>query len=96
MEITVSLHCYQVIKSTGPNLHVITLDTCLKCLCSLQLFPFHQALCSAITPVRVQFEVNGKGVPEGFFERKWIAHFAGDELELISKALPLPVAPEAA
>ena len=56
--------------------------------------PDFQALCSAITPVRVQFEVNGKGVPEGFFERKWIAHFAGDELELISKAQP--VAPEAA
>ena len=39
--------------------------------------------------MRVQFEVNGKGIPEGFFERKWIAHFAGEELEMVMKAKPV-------
>ena len=39
----------------------------------------------------MQFEVDGKGIPTGFFERKWIAHFAGEELELVSKAKPVEV-----
>ena len=46
-----------------------------------------KTLCSAITPVRVEFEPSGEGVPPGMFERKWIAHFAGEELELIKKAI---------
>jgi hypothetical protein len=42
-------------------------------------------MCSAITPLKVEFEVDGKGIPSGMFERKWMAHFAGEELELVAK-----------
>ena len=49
-----------------------------------------KTLCSAITPVKVEFEPTGEGIPSGMFERKWIAHFAGDELELIKKGEKLP------
>jgi len=52
-----------------------------------------KSLCSAITPLRVQFEVTGKGIPDGMFERKWVAHFAGSEVDLISKAPPAVVEP---
>eukprot|EP01035_Chromulina_nebulosa_P020383 gene20383-26453_t len=43
-----------------------------------------KTLCSAITPIRVEFQPSG-GVPTGMFEKKWIAHFNADELELISR-----------
>mmetsp|Transcript_21944 Transcript_21944/g.36748 ORF Transcript_21944/g.36748 Transcript_21944/m.36748 type:complete len:182 (-) Transcript_21944:54-599(-) len=45
-----------------------------------------KTLCSAITPVKVMFEPNGDGIPPDMFERKWMAHFAADELELVQKA----------
>lgn len=45
-----------------------------------------KSLCSAITPVKVDFEPTGKGVPEGMFKRKFTAHFAGEELELVQAA----------
>ena len=44
-----------------------------------------KALCSAITPIRVEFEPNGPGIPENMFEKKWIAHFDSTELELIKE-----------
>lgn len=43
----------------------------------------HGTLCSAITPIKVDFEPNGEGIPPNMFEKKWIAHFAADELELV-------------
>jgi hypothetical protein len=42
-----------------------------------------KTLCSAITPIKVEFAPDGDGIPLNMFERKWIAHFSGDELELI-------------
>lgn len=45
-----------------------------------------KSLCSAITPVKVDFEPTGNGVPEGMFTRKFTAHFAGDELDLVTAA----------
>jgi len=47
-----------------------------------------KSLCSAITPIKVEFEPTSAGVPAGMFERKWTAHFAHDELDLVSKAPP--------
>ena len=41
----------------------------------------YKSLCSAITPVKVEFQPNGKGIPEGMFGRKFSAHFASTELE---------------
>jgi len=46
----------------------------------------YQTLCSAITPVKVDFQPNGEGIPPNMFEKKWIAHFAAKELELLSRA----------
>ena len=46
----------------------------------------YKSLCSAITPIRVEFQPNDKSIPENMFEKKWIAHFASDELELIQSA----------
>jgi hypothetical protein len=43
-------------------------------------------LCSAITPVKVEFLPDGGGVPAGMFERKFLLHFAADELELVEAA----------
>lgn len=43
----------------------------------------YKSLCSAITPVKVEFQPDGKSVPVGMFTRKWVAHFASNELELI-------------
>jgi len=44
-----------------------------------------KSLCSAITPIRVQFQPDSEGVPEGMvFEKAWIGHFDKDELELLS------------
>ena len=45
----------------------------------------YKSLCSAITPVKVEFQPTSNGIPVGMFDRKWIAHFAGDELELIKR-----------
>ena len=54
---------------------------------SLQLYGRKfKTLCSAITPVKVEFEINSEGIPPNMFERKWMAHFSGDELELIKPA----------
>jgi len=44
-----------------------------------------KALCSAITPIRVEFDPAGPGIPEKMFEKKWIAHFDSNELELIKE-----------
>jgi len=46
----------------------------------------YKSLCSAITPVKVEFQPTSNGIPVEMFERKWNAHFAGDELELIKRA----------
>ena len=46
----------------------------------------YKSLCSAITPVKVEFQPTNTGIPAGMFDRKWNAHFAGDELELIKRA----------
>jgi hypothetical protein len=43
-----------------------------------------KSLCSAITPVKVEFQIDGEGIPEGMFDRKWQAHFCAEELELVS------------
>lgn len=43
----------------------------------------HGTLCSAITPIKVEFEPDGEGIPQNMFEKKWIAHFAADELEFV-------------
>mmetsp|Transcript_28232 Transcript_28232/g.38863 ORF Transcript_28232/g.38863 Transcript_28232/m.38863 type:complete len:184 (+) Transcript_28232:16-567(+) len=48
----------------------------------------YQTLCSAITPIKVDFQPNGEGIPPNMFEKKWIAHFAANELELLSRAPP--------
>lgn len=47
-----------------------------------------KTLCSAITPVKVTFGPDGgKGsYPEDMFDKKFVAHFAGDELELVEKS----------
>ena len=34
-----------------------------------------RALCSAITPIKVEFEPNGEGIPPGMFERNFFLHF---------------------
>jgi hypothetical protein len=44
----------------------------------------HQSLCSAITPIKVEFSPDGEGIPQNMFERKWLAHFDKNELQLIS------------
>eukprot|EP00981_Chlorochromonas_danica_P008372 scaffold2163_cov158-Ochromonas_danica.AAC.7 len=43
-------------------------------------------LCSAITPIKVEFLPDGEGIPPGKFDRKWSAHFSCDELELVQAA----------
>jgi hypothetical protein len=45
-----------------------------------------KTLCSAITPVKVKFSPEDPSIPAGMFDRAWIGHFAGDELELVSRA----------
>lgn len=47
-----------------------------------------KSLCSAITPIKVEFEPTDVGIPSGMFQKKWSAHFAAEELDLISKAPP--------
>ena len=42
----------------------------------------NKSLCSAITPVKVEFLPNRPGIPSGMFEKKWSAHFNAEELEL--------------
>jgi hypothetical protein len=42
----------------------------------------HKSLCSAITPIKVQFKPGGKGVPAEV-ERPFFLHFAAGEVELI-------------
>lgn len=42
-----------------------------------------KSLCSAITPIKVEFQPNGSGIPEGMFDKKWNAHFCAEELELL-------------
>lgn len=46
-----------------------------------------KTLCSAITPVKVTFEPGtGQGsYPEDMFDKKFVAHFAGDELVLVER-----------
>lgn len=51
-----------------------------------------KTLCSAITPVKVAFMPEDPSIPKDMFEKKWIAHFAGDELELVERP---PLAPSA-
>lgn len=46
----------------------------------------YKTLCSAITPIKVEFQLDGDGIPSAMFERKWIAHFSSDELDLIRAA----------
>lgn len=42
-----------------------------------------QTLCSAITPIKVEFQPDSPGIPADMFQRKWSAHFEHTELELI-------------
>lgn len=46
----------------------------------------YKTLCSAITPIKVEFQPDGDGIPSAMFEKKWIAHFSSDELDLIRAA----------
>lgn len=48
-----------------------------------------KTLCSAITPVKVAFFPDNKSLPSGMFDKKWIAHFAGAELELVERPPPV-------
>jgi len=43
----------------------------------------YKSLCSAITPVKVEFQPASKGIPDGMFSRKFSVHFASTELEKI-------------
>lgn len=45
-----------------------------------------KTLCSAITPVKVKFSPEDPSIPAGMFDKAWVGHFAGDELELVSRA----------
>jgi hypothetical protein len=45
----------------------------------------HGTLCSAITPIKVEFEPTGEGIPPGMFTKKFVGHFSHDELELIRR-----------
>lgn len=47
-------------------------------------------LCSAITPIKVEFQPDDEGIPKGMFERKWAAHFSAAELELLSRPQSAP------
>lgn len=46
-----------------------------------------KTLCSAITPVKVTFNPDGGrgSYPEDMFAKKFVAHFAGEELELVER-----------
>ena len=52
----------------------------------------YNTLCSAITPIKVEFQPDDSSIPEKMFDRKWVAHFAATELELLSRE-PLPAPP---
>ena len=43
----------------------------------------YKTLCSAITPIRVEFQPDGEGIPPGMFDKKFILHFSKDEIERI-------------
>lgn len=43
----------------------------------------HKTLCSAITPIRVEFQPDSPGIPSGMFDRKFLIHFSKDELERV-------------
>lgn len=43
----------------------------------------HKTLCSAITPIRVEFLPESPGIPAGMFEKKFLLHFNKDELERV-------------
>lgn len=43
----------------------------------------YKTLCSAITPIKVEFEPDSPGIPPGMFDKKFIAHFSKDEIERI-------------
>lgn len=53
----------------------------------------YKTLCSAITPIKVEFQPDGDGIPSAMFEKKWIAHFSSDELDLIRAAAAASVEP---
>lgn len=42
-----------------------------------------KSLCSAITPIKVEFQPNGDGIPTDMFDKKFQAHFDNEEVELI-------------
>ena len=44
----------------------------------------HKTLCSAITPIRVEFQPDSPGIPTGMFDKKFLIHFCKDELERVS------------
>ena len=50
-----------------------------------------KTLCSAITPVRIAFLPENKSLPTGMFDKKWIGHFSGQELELVERPPQEPV-----
>lgn len=43
----------------------------------------YKTLCSAITPIIVEFQPNGDGIPEKMFDKKFQLHFEHTELELV-------------
>lgn len=53
----------------------------------------YKTLCSAITPIKVEFQPDGDGIPSAMFEKKWIGHFSSDELDLIRAAATASVEP---
>ena len=44
----------------------------------------HKTLCSAITPIKVEFQPDSPGIPTGMFDKKFLIHFSKDELERVS------------
>lgn len=53
----------------------------------------YKTLCSAITPIKVEFQPDGDGIPSAMFEKKWIAHFSSEELDLIRAAAAVSAEP---
>lgn len=43
----------------------------------------YKTLCSAITPIRVEFLPDEKSLPANMFDKKWSAHFESSEVELV-------------
>lgn len=60
---------------------------------NLVLYGKKGTLCSAITPIKVEFLPENEGIPVGMFAKKFVGHFCAEELELI-KAAPIERDPQ--